>query len=197
MEERGNALHGLTTPAWLANAAQAHGGGRPSRCLVHDLARRVALLGPARCVRRGHRGSGRQRPRRRVPADRDRSAGKAKGPAKFYKEPLLGRWQSVELTARNERPTRCNPDDLISVALQEPLIRTTFPSAVPTLTGSLHMPQARLRGPLDLVERRKHLRAEPGCVRRPRRLADSRRPLVRRGSEGLPDGGSSRCRIGS
>ncbi|MBT1684628.1 AAA family ATPase [Curtobacterium flaccumfaciens] len=84
--------------------------------------------------------------------------GKAKGPAKFYEEPLLGRWQPVEPeTVQADGRQREELDDPASVPLSEPMIRTQFPSVRATLAHSLHMPEDWLQDTLDLVERRKQV----------------------------------------
>lgn len=196
MEERGNALRGLR-PAWFANAAQRTRRwtafpvprSRPSATSCPTWSSPVCSARPSRV-----RPTTTQTPcscrsrslRREGEGACDVLRGAAARPVAICRADGPERKTDTLQPRRSHLSSPAGADDSNAV-----------PIRVPTLTGSLHMPQARLRGPLDLVERRKHLRAEPGCVRRLRRVADSRRPLVHRGSEGLPDGGSSRCRIGS
>jgi 5-methylcytosine-specific restriction protein B len=83
---------------------------------------------------------------------------KAKGPAKFYEQPLLARWQPADPVVAtgggSEQGTTSVPVETSGPA---PTTRAAFPTVVPALAGGLHMPQMWLQDTLDLIERRKQV----------------------------------------
>ncbi|WP_420367250.1 AAA family ATPase [Curtobacterium sp. L1-20] len=77
---------------------------------------------------------------------------KAKGPAKFYEEPLLSRWQQATPPEHTPIPGPVMPEPAPATAL-----RVHFPHVATELEDRLHMPQRWLQETLDLIERRKQV----------------------------------------
>ncbi|PYY45739.1 AAA family ATPase [Curtobacterium sp. MCBD17_023] len=78
---------------------------------------------------------------------------KANGPALFYVEPLLSRWQPLAPAKQHEE--HIVPPAPIPALRSDP--RDPFPSVTSTLASRLHMPELWLQETLHLVERRKQV----------------------------------------
>lgn len=79
---------------------------------------------------------------------------KAKGPAKFYEEPLLSRWQQTTPPGPVTRPGPVEPRP---ESEPNPVFRTSFPRVAAELANRLHISESWLQETLDLIERRKQV----------------------------------------
>ncbi|MCY1694860.1 AAA family ATPase [Curtobacterium sp. SL109] len=81
---------------------------------------------------------------------------KEKGPALYYVEPLLSRWQAKK--AKPEEDVLQDDTDALTRAEEaDRVVRSRFPKAATALAAALHMSQAWLQDTLDLIERRKQV----------------------------------------